>query len=229
MTFKNFSGFPDNCEVTPIPNLLFTKIMPEIREIAELKVALYIFCLISRQREYPRFIKFSDLLTDNILMDSIDPDKTGSRDGMLKNALNLAVQHGIFLQFNIDIENKNELAYSLNTEAEKQAINSITKGETTLSDQIIQRQKGQGVLLLSDIFSVYERNIGMITPMIADELREAEKTYPLAWIEDAFKEAVLLNKRNWKYIARILERWAIEGKNSGKYGRYPEKKRDPDK
>jgi DnaD/phage-associated family protein len=59
---------------------------------------------------------------------------------------------------------------------------------------------------------LYEQNIGPLTPLLAEELMEAEDTYPVSWIEDAFREAVELNKRSWRYIQRILERWAAEGK-----------------
>ena len=31
-----------------------------------------------------------------------------------------------------------------------------------------------------NIFTMYEENIGLLTPMIAEELRDAEKTYPEA-------------------------------------------------
>ena len=79
-----------------------------------------------------------------------------------------------------------------------------------------------------NIFSLYEQNIGIITPMIAEELREAEKLYPEEWVKNAFKEAVMLNKRSWRYISRILEHWASEGKKGGKYRRSFEKV-DPDK
>ena len=65
--------------------------------------------------------------------------------------------------------------------------------------------------------------------MIAEELKEAEKLYPAEWIESAFKEAVTLNKRSWRYIARILERWAIEGKDDGKPGRDFKKEDDREK
>ncbi|MBT9163089.1 MAG: hypothetical protein DDT27_01658 [Dehalococcoidia bacterium] len=51
--------------------------------------------------------------------------------------------------------------------------------------------------------------------MIAEDLKEAEKLYPASWIEDAFRESVRLNKRNWRYISRILERWASRGKDYG--------------
>jgi DnaD/phage-associated family protein len=66
------------------------------------------------------------------------------------------------------------------------------------------------------IFVLYEQNIGLLTPMIADELRDAEKTYPAEWIEDAMQEAVHLNKRSWRYVRRILERWRVEGRGGGR-------------
>jgi DNA replication protein len=69
----------------------------------------------------------------------------------------------------------------------------------------------------------------MITPIVADKLKEAEKSYSSEWIQEAFQEAVLNNKRNWKYIERILERWATEGKDDGKSGRYSKKERDPNR
>ena len=33
-----------------------------------------------------------------------------------------------------------------------------------------------------NIFSLYEANIGIITPLIAEELKDAELQYPEAWI-----------------------------------------------
>jgi DnaD/phage-associated family protein len=74
-----------------------------------------------------------------------------------------------------------------------------------------------------NIYGLYEQNIGLINPMIADELREAEELYPEVWIEDAFREAVGQNKRSWRYIASILERWEREGRGHGEPGRHSKK------
>jgi len=68
------------------------------------------------------------------------------------------------------------------------------------------------------IFELYEQNIGVITPLLAEQLAEAERLYPAAWIEEAFTEAVSYNKRNWKYISRILENWAAKGRDDGTRG-----------
>ncbi len=120
----------------------------------------------------------------------------------LRQALDSAVEHGALLHSTLNINGMLEDVYSLTVESRQPPI--------------------------VNIFTLYEQNIGMITPMIAEELKEAERLYPPQWIAEAFKEAVTLNKRSWRYIARILERWASEGKDSGEYRR-DIKKDGPDK
>ena len=61
------------------------------------------------------------------------------------------------------------------------------------------------------IFTLYEENIGGITPLIADELKDAEERYPAEWLREAVREAVELNKRRCRYVASILRRWETEG------------------
>lgn len=120
----------------------------------------------------------------------------------LRQALDSAVEHGTLLHSTLNIDGVLEDVYYLTDDSRQPpAIN---------------------------IFALYEQNVGIITPMIAEELKEADKLYPPQWIEEAFKEAVTLNKRSWKYIARILERWASEGKDSGEHRR-DIKKDGPDK
>jgi hypothetical protein len=40
--------------------------------------------------------------------------------------------------------------------------------------------------------------------------------YPAEWLEAAFREAAAQNARSWRYVSRILERWAIEGRSHAK-------------
>jgi len=65
-----------------------------------------------------------------------------------------------------------------------------------------------------NIFILYEQNIGLLSPLIADELRDAADMYPAEWIETAFREAILHNKRKWSYIRAILRRWETEGRQA---------------
>ncbi|MDQ7029164.1 MAG: DnaD domain protein [Ardenticatenia bacterium] len=61
-------------------------------------------------------------------------------------------------------------------------------------------------------FCPLRANIGLLQPVLAEELREAAATYPETWIEEAFRIAAEHNVRNWRYIRTILERWAREGR-----------------
>jgi DnaD/phage-associated family protein len=63
-----------------------------------------------------------------------------------------------------------------------------------------------------NIFVLYEQNIGLLSPLIAEELKDASDHFPKEWIEDAFREAVDHNKRKWSYIRAILRRWETEGR-----------------
>ncbi|HEX9135017.1 MAG TPA: DnaD domain protein [Ktedonobacteraceae bacterium] len=65
-----------------------------------------------------------------------------------------------------------------------------------------------------NIFVLYEQNIGLLSPLLADELKDAADLYPAEWIEAAFLEAVQHNKRKWSYIRAILRRWETEGRQA---------------
>jgi DnaD/phage-associated family protein len=65
-----------------------------------------------------------------------------------------------------------------------------------------------------NIFVLYEQNIGLLSPLLADELKDAADQYPPEWIEEAFREAVQHNKRKWSYIRAILRRWETEGRQA---------------
>jgi DNA replication protein len=223
MSEKVFTGFPSGAEITPIPNLFFTAVMPRVSGVAELKTVLHIFWLLSRRRGYPQFVTCNELQSDPIFTGGIETDEP--KEEVIREALQQAVQHGIILHVRIDREGQPEDTYFINNEAGRDAVSKIEQGKLPHLPPV----PGQGDMkgtTLRDIFSLYERNIGMLTPLIAEQLQEAERLYPADWIEGAFREAVALNKRSWKYILRILERWATEGKDDGKSGRYSEKESD---
>lgn len=228
MTKKLFPGFPMGAEVTPVPNLFFTTVMSQVDDIAELKALLHIFWLLSRRRGYAQFVTYNELISDPILMSGIEGGPK-PRDEVLRQALDQAVQHGTILHLSLERNGELEDAYFINSEIGRKTVDRIQRGQ--LPQLVLAPKKGEitEAVSASNIFSLYEQNIGILTPMIAEELREAEKLYPLEWIESAFREAVALNKRSWKYISRILERWAIEGKDDGKPRRDFKKEDDRDK
>jgi DnaD/phage-associated family protein len=223
---KEFTGFPAKMEFTPLPNLFFSALLPQISDITELKTTLSVLAMLYRKRGYPRFVTYNELLGNISLMNSLS-GMAKPPDEVLRSALEMATRRGTILHLVLDKDGASEDIYFLNTESNRQIVTKIQNGELKLSGLKPRQQTYIELEEQPDIFTLYEQNIGMLTPMIAEELREAEKLYPEAWIRDAIKEAVSLNKRNIRYIVRILERWSAEGKSGGTYRR--DTKTDQDK
>ncbi len=223
---KQFSGFPARMEFTPVPNLFFSALLPRITDMAELKTTLFVLAALYRKRGYPRFVTYSELLANDGLISSLrEPSRPP--DEVLRQALKMAVARGTLLLIEVDRDGTAEDAYFMNTESNRQVVTKIQNGELKLTGIKPVAPSYAGAEAQPDIFALYEQNIGLLTPMIAEQLREAEKLYPETWIREAIKEAVNQNKRKWNYISAILEHWSAEGKSDGAHPRYT--KADPDK
>ena len=217
---KPFDGFHKNMRYTPLPNVFFSQLIPDVQDMAELKVVLHIFYLVYQKKGYPKYVADAELTSDKTLMSGV-----GGAEA-LRRGLQQSLDRGILIRCDLEREGKPVVLYFLNSEEGREACSKIRSGEIDVAAFPV-REACEGTAETSNIFELYERNIGMLTPMIGDELKEAEQIYPASWIEDAFREAVSRNKRSWKYIETILKRWASEGRGDGETGR--DSKEDPDK
>ena len=203
---RQFGGFPARVEYTGVPTVFFSRLVPEIEDMAELKTTLHLFRLLSGKRGL-RFVTRREMAADIAAKESLSAEALGS-------GLAAAVARGTFLELTLDVEGKPEDAYFLNSENDRRTVERIRNGELALTG--IKAGKDTAIPEKPpDIFTLYEENIGMITPMIAEELRQAEKDYPVGWIEDAIREAAHQQVHKWAYVAAVLERWAAEGRDSG--------------
>ena len=210
-----FTGFPRKVRFTPVPSPFFGPLLEEIDDLAELKCTLRVIWLLHQKRGFPRSVTLKELLADRVLVRAISG---GGKDAgaEIGRALALSVQRGTFLSKPVGGgASAQERAYLLNTEADRKAV-----GGDVTTEMRSGQEPWEGTTERPNIFGLYEDNIGILSPMIAEELKEAEEAYPQSWIEDAFREAVTHNKRSWRYIAAILERWEREGRNDGGTGRH---------
>jgi DNA replication protein len=208
-----FPGFPaGKMATTPVPNLFFSDLLPQIDHLGELKVTLHLLWLIGRKRGPLRYARLSELLADERLLEGL---RTRSHVGedVLRDALERATARGTILHASVHRGELVEDWYLVNGPNGRDAIARLRSGELDLLADVAEDVQIQ--VERPNIFVLYEQNIGLLTPMIADELREAERSYPEAWIADALREAVAANKRSWRYALRILERWRAEGKDEG--------------
>jgi DnaD/phage-associated family protein len=219
---KPFEGFPANMSYTPVPNAFINNLLPQIEDTAELKVTLYIMEALYNKKGYPRFVSFAELAANASLTSNFKDAKVPLDE--LKKALKLATERKTI----IGLATESGEIYFLNTEADRQAAEKIKSGEIKLTGIKTATSEMVNMQEPVNIFAIYEENIGILTPMIAEELKDAMKLYPENWIADAIKEAVKQNARKLSYITAVLERWAKEGRSDGTYKR-DTKKDDPEK
>jgi DnaD/phage-associated family protein len=230
---NQFQGFPSGgrVEYTSIPNAFFSSLLPQITDMAELKTTLYIIAILYTKKGAPRFVTVSELLGNVSLMAGLK-SLGGQPEAVLRSALKLAAERGTLICIPVSSalsgKGQNEDIYLLNTESDRAAAEKIRNGEISLAGLKVREAVPVQAEPLPDIYTLYEQNVGLITPMVADELKDAEKIYSVDWIRDAIKEAALHNKRSIKYILKILENWSVEGRSDGTYQR-DTKKTDPDK
>jgi DNA replication protein len=230
---NEFQGFPSGgrVEYTSIPKVFFSGLLPQITDMAELKTTLHIIATLYVKKGAIRFVTYSELLSDVSLMAGLKA-LGGQPEVALKNALKLASGRGTLICVPVSSAlaggSQEEDIYLLNTETDRATAQKIKNGEFKIDGFKVREAAPVPAEPLPDVYTLYEQNIGILTPLIADELKDAEKNYAADWIRDAIKEAVLYNKRNIKYILKILENWSVEGRGDGPYQR-DTKKTDPDK
>lgn len=207
-----FNGFPNRVRSIPAPAPVFGTLLEQIDDIAELKCLLRVMWLLQQKRGYPRFVTHSEALADRTLATSIRGDADA-----VSEALDACLRRGTLAMAIIEHEGGEERLYALNSDRDRRALAGVTSDALVLghSQTVPTPESWDANSERPNIFALYESNIGMLSPMIADELKAAEELYPTDWIEDAFREAALQNVRNWRYIVRILESWEREGRSRG--------------
>jgi DNA replication protein len=184
-----FSGFSEQETFTSIPDTFFRQLLNDISDPDELKVTLHALWRFEHMEGRTRTLReevFSKCVADPAA------------------ALEKAVQRGTLLR----VRKEAAAFYFLNSPRGRAAAAAFAK-----------KQGGtpEGAALASlplerpNSFKLYEENIGPLTPLIAEAIKDAEQTYNPEWVAEALEIAVLKNKRNWKYIEAILRRWKEEG------------------
>jgi DnaD/phage-associated family protein len=194
----SFKGFTDSESFTQLPDTFFRKLLTEIKDLAELKVTLF-FLWRAQHMEGPfRALSQTDFEEQTLGL-SVDEIAAG---------LESAVRRGSMLRS----EREADVFYFLNSPRGRAAAEAFSQGDWRKSAEILSAP----VVERPNLFQLYEENIGPLTPMIADMLKDAEETYSQEWIAEALEIAVKNNVRNWKYVEAILKRWKEKGKHEGK-------------
>jgi DnaD/phage-associated family protein len=192
--------FTDPDPSTPISDLFFRKLLAQIDSLPELKVTVYALWRMEHMEGSFRALSAPDF----------DERDLGLGADEIRLGLEAACQRASLLRS----EHSGQALYFLNSPQGRDAARAFA--EHGLPDA---STLGSGPLERSNIFRLYEENIGPLTPLIADALNDAEATYAPEWVAEAINLAVKHNKRSWKYCEAILKRWKEEGRAEKQSGR----------
>ena len=175
-----FAGFPPGkTRFTPIPDLFYSELLPTIGDLNELKLTLYMFWYLNRQRGYPRYMTMPELEAESSLLSSLQCEESNTMEA-LHRAVEQALARGTLLRLTIGDDTEETDYLFINTPQGRKALEQVRKGELTLEtagqvrEPYLERER-------PNIFELYEQNIGLLQPLLAEELKEAEQTYPAAW------------------------------------------------
>lgn len=201
---RKFNGFPPGkTRLFSVPAIVITDLLPLIDHLGELKLTLYAFWAVQQREGRYRYLLRRDFETESLLA------ALGGVEG-LDDALQRACDRGTILVAEVALAHGVERLYFMNTETGRTALEQIAQGEWKPGDN-------QPVEILPErpnVYRLYEENIGPLTPLIADALKDAEQEYSSAWVADAIRVAVENNALHLRFIQGVLERWRKEGKRA---------------
>jgi len=192
-----FRGFTDSETFTQLPDKFFHQLLKEIDDAAELKVTLYFLWRAEKMDGPFRALSRMDF----------DVKELGLSADEIKRGLEKAVKRGSILT----VKNDAAVYFLLNSPAGRAAVQAVESGKWNPASAVSAPPMER-----PNVFKLYEENIGPLTPLIADALKDAERLYSDEWVAEVIEIAVKNNKRNWKYCEAILKRWKEEGRHGQK-------------
>lgn len=205
----------------PIPREFLCERIALIDDPTELHVTLAVFRLAADFGSSPPAVREDLVLDDPVLARTFHEDRRSSRlSQRIRRGLQYATARESVIQVVLSTESQEERWYIPASDENRAGLARI------MNEQEAWPVAGTSSVIVAaapSVYSLYEKNIGMLTPLLTDQIENALDLYPLAWIEDAIQEAVNYNKRNWRYILRVLESWNVNGR--GERGNHHETNR----
>jgi DnaD/phage-associated family protein len=203
---KPFKGFTDSESFTELPDTFFHQLLKQIENAEELKVTLYFLWRVQHMDGPLRALREADFDAEEL--------------GLSPSEVHLGIEKAVKRATVLRVEHKAQVLYFLNSPRGRAGANAFLHGEHQVADVPAHAFERP------NIFRLYEENIGPLTPLIADALKDAEETYSAEWIAETIDLAVRNNKRSWRYCEAILKRWKEEGRGEKQDRRDAEKNRD---
>lgn len=191
-----------------IPGELFDRLL-QIQDLAELKAVLYVLRLAGVGSSQP--VPVADLLVTDIARAIAGPFNPEGALQRAQRAIDRAVTNGGLLRLTVGTTPHREAFLLPATMDARSQVDRLRAGDPDANIEMGFPADAHVALYRPNVFAFYEQHLGPLTPLVADQLRDAERSYPRLWIEEAIVAAADSNTRSWRYIETILTRWEETG------------------
>ena len=222
--------FPRGYRSTPIPNPLLADLLVEIADPDELRLTLRAVWALHQQKGFPQSVTMSDLAADRTVAAMLG---TAGEDLEIRvsSLLDQAAVRGTLLKVP---GRGGPDRFFLNTEPVRRALSrqgfgpaeTLEASDAEAAPETWQDLEAAAEPSLAVV--AYEENIGQITPLVADKIREAIDDYSELAVVDAIRTAAARDTRNWSYIAALLRRPQREQAEHGEPGGHTQEVRSDD-
>jgi DNA replication protein len=179
--------------------------LARIRDLSELKIALHLMYLSSMRGKAA--IPLADLFDPAIVQSVVGAGSAEPAVDRMRGGLERALADGLLLRLTVREQGVEKVYVLVSNRRNRDLLDRLRQGDGEAERELELPPGVEGSVYRPNIFALYERHIGPLTPLVADQLREAERAYPKQWLEQAIMEAVHYNKRNWRYVESVLTTW----------------------
>jgi len=201
-----FEGFVAGGAATTLPSQFFVDLLPAIDDPAELRATLYALYAIARKRGPLRAVRASEVAAEPPLARAFSA--YGGPEAV-RAALDAAAARGTLVACPLA---DGDALYFMNNHAGRRALMRVRAG--ALPAPPLAPRPAASAARPPRAAEVYEQEIGVLTPSVAEALAAGAERWPEEWLIDAIRLAALRNARSWRYAEAILERWEAEGRDT---------------
>jgi len=198
-----------------LPVEFFDRILVETEELAELKVVLHASYLAARQGTPA--VALDELLAADVVRSVAGSNSPEPGEVRVMRAVDRAVANGSLLRVSLQVKGQTTTLLLLSSAHNRGIVDRLRADDPGVWRELDLEPSSEVTLYRPNVFGFYERHIGPLTPLIAEQLRDAERSYPRSWIERAIVTAVGYDRRDWRYVQTILTRWEETGAPDGSY------------
>jgi DnaD/phage-associated family protein len=216
MSGDRFEGFASASTATAIPNLFFSRVLPELSGPDAVLAFLWLTKVTQAMKGTVRCATADDIWVEDgapAVFEALGSGRPGLDAGLDECAAKKALAV-------LDMAGAGGPSrhFFVNNPESRRTIARIRAGELQVRPSAIPSER-EPAPSAPTIFKLYEEHFGTITPFVGDRLLEVARTYPELWVEEAVREAALTQAKNWRYVERVLERWTREGRTHETPGR----------